>query len=164
MSDSSTDHPAFRDLALKTPAGFVASGFGSGLSPVAPGTAGTVAAIPLALALVQLPGKLFIIVVVLAFALGVYVSEVTGRRLGQEDPGGIVWDEMVGFWIAVALIPVSWLWWLAAFFVFRAFDIFKPWPVSFADQRLHGGWGIMLDDVIAGFYTMAVLWIAGRLI
>ena len=164
MSEGSKEHPPFRDLALKTPAGFIASGFGSGLSPVAPGTAGTVAAIPLALALVQLPFAGFIAFIVFAFALGVHVSDVTGRRLGQEDPGGIVWDEMVGFWIAIALIPVDWLWWLAAFFVFRAFDIFKPWPVNLADRRLHGGLGIMLDDVIAGFYTLAVLWIAERLI
>lgn len=146
-----------RAVALGTLPGFLAFGFGSGLSRYAPGTAGTLAAIPPALLLTALPTIGFWALLLALFALGVWLCEVSSKRLGQGDPGGIVWDEMVGFWLTVAVVPVHWAWWLAAFLLFRFFDIVKPWPVSLAESRFGGGLGIMLDDVIAALYAMIVL-------
>ena len=153
-----------RRVALRTPAGFLAFGFGSGLAPRAPGTAGTLAALPLAIALKLLPATIFWLALLATFVLGIYLCEVTARRLGGEDPGGVVWDEMVGFWLTVALLPLQWQWFLAAFVLFRAFDILKPWPIRWLERRFHGGLGIMLDDVMAALYAMAVLELARRLI
>jgi phosphatidylglycerophosphatase A len=146
-----------RRVALHSPAGLLAFGFGSGLSRYAPGTVGTVAAVPLAVLLRQLPPALFWVVLVLLFALGVAVCGMASRALGRHDPGGIVWDEMVAYCLTVALLPLDWAWWLAAFVLFRAFDILKPWPIRWVERRAGGGLGIMLDDVLAALYAMAVL-------
>ncbi|HEY8011070.1 MAG TPA: phosphatidylglycerophosphatase A [Rudaea sp.] len=148
-----------RDL-LRHPAGWIASGFGSGLSPVAPGSAGSLAALLPWLALRELPWPLYFVVLALAFALGVWACGWVVRVLRIDDPGVAVWDEFVGQWIALA--PLLWLesawWWIAAgFILFRIFDIAKPWPVSWADRRLDGGLGVMLDDVFAGIYAAIVL-------
>jgi phosphatidylglycerophosphatase A len=148
-----------RDL-LRHPAGWIASGFGSGLSPVAPGTAGSLAALLPWLALRELPWPAYFAVLALAFALGVWACGRVVRVLRIDDPGVAVWDEFVGQWIALA--PLLWLhskwWWIAAgFILFRLFDIVKPWPVSWADRRLDGGLGVMLDDVLAGIYAAIAL-------
>jgi phosphatidylglycerophosphatase A len=144
------------------PAAFLAFGFGSGLSPLAPGTMGTLAAIPFALLLKMLPMTGFWAVLVLLFAFGVYLCGVTGKRLGQHDPGGIVWDEMVAYWLTVAFLPVTWQWFLAAFVLFRVFDIVKPWPIPWVERQFGGGLGIMLDDIVAALYAMLILFLAGR--
>lgn len=156
-----------RRAILADPAGWIASGFGSGLSPVAPGTAGSLAALVPWLALRELPLLLYALVVVLAFALGTWASNRIVATLRIEDPGVIVWDEFVGQWIALA--PLLALggnpWWIVAGFVlFRVFDVWKPWPVSWADRRVKGGFGVMLDDAIAGLYAAAVLALAWRMI
>lgn len=153
-------NPSARDLAFGTPSGFFAFGFGSGLSPFAPGTMGTLAAVPLAVALKLLPVPLFWPLLLLFFLLGVHLCEVTSRRLGQHDPGGIVWDEMVAYWLTVALLPLHWAWLLAAFVLFRVFDIFKPWPIRWVEKRFGGGLGIMLDDVVAAAYAIILLKLA----
>ena len=88
--------------------------------------------------------------------LGVAVSEAVARELGSTDPGGIVWDEFVGMWITLLFLP-GWLWVIPAFVLFRLFDIWKPWPVSLADRQLHGGLGIMADDVVAAVYALVTL-------
>ena len=132
-------------------------GFGSGLSPVMPGTVGTLAAIPLYFVFAQLSIYAYLTVVVLAFLLGVYICGRTARELGVVDHGSIVWDEFVGLWLALAAAPSGWLWIVAAFGVFRFFDILKPWPISAADRNLHGGWGIMVDDFLAGAATWVCL-------
>ena len=147
-------------LAFTTPAGFFALGFGSGLAPRAPGTMGTLAAVPVALALKGLPAPVFWAVVVLAFVAGIRFCDVTARRLGRHDPGSIVWDEMVAYWLTVAFVPLHWAWLLAAFLLFRLFDIFKPWPIRLVERRLGGGLGIMADDVIAAVYAMLILALA----
>ena len=149
-----------RQVALGTPVGFLAFGLGSGLSRYAPGTMGTVIAVPFAILLKGMPAIAFWPALVALFVAGVYLCGVTAKRLGQHDPGGIVWDEMVGYWLTVALLPLQWTWMLAAFLLFRFFDIFKPWPVSLAEKRFGGGLGIMLDDVIAALYAMLVLVLA----
>ena len=135
----------------------LATGFGSGLSPKAPGTAGSLAAVPFCylLGLASLPLKATIIVV--AFAIGVYACQKATDAIGIDDHGGIVWDEFVGMFITVACLPNTLAWLIAGFVVFRIFDIWKPWPIGPIDAKLKGGLGIMLDDVIAGMFALVVL-------
>lgn len=154
-----------RRVILDHPAGWIASGFGSGFSPYAPGTAGSVAALVPWLALRELPWPLFALIVALAFAFGVWASNVVIAKLHIDDPGVIVWDEFVGQWIALAPLLWSergWPWIIAAFALFRLFDVWKPWPVSWADRRVKGGLGVMLDDAIAGIYAAIVVAIAAH--
>lgn len=155
---------AARRVALSTPTGFLAFGFGAGLSPVAPGTAGTLVAVPFALLLKALPAAVFWPLLATLAVLGVALCGAAGRRLGVHDHGGIVWDEMVGYWLAVALVPAEWGWMLAAFVVFRALDILKPWPIRALDRRLGGGFGVMVDDLVAGAATLGLLALAQRLL
>jgi phosphatidylglycerophosphatase A len=155
-----------RRVALATPTGFLAFGFGSGLAPVAPGTAGTVASLPFAALIVQLPFSVALAVVIVGFLVGIPLCGITGRKLGVHDHGGIVWDEFVGMWLVLLFVPFHWGWWLGAFALFRIFDAAKPWPIRWFDRRVHGGLGVMLDDILAAGYTLAVLalamwWISG---
>jgi len=149
-----------RQLAFGTFAGFVALGFGSGLSPKAPGTAGSLAALVLAVPLQLLTPVWYGLVILVAFVLGVYCCEVTSRRMSVRDPGAIVWDEVVAMWLVLAFVPASMGWWLAAFLLFRLFDIAKPWPIRWLDQTMKGGAGIMCDDLLAAAYSIALLLMA----
>ncbi len=149
-----------RQVALATPTGFLAFGFGSGLAPVAPGTFGTIASLPFAALIVQLPFSVAVAVVIVGFLVGIPLCGVTGRKLGVHDHGGIVWDEFVGMWLVLLFVPFHWGWWLAAFALFRLFDAAKPWPIRWFDRRVHGGFGVMLDDILAAAYTLIVLGIA----
>jgi len=143
---------------LRHPLGWIATGFGSGLSPKAPGTVGTlVALLPWWFLMRDLSPLAYLAVVVLAFALGVWASNWVIRRIGIEDPGVVVWDEFVGLWITLWLLPDGWPWIVAGVVLFRAFDIGKPWLVGWADRRLHGGFGAMFDDALAGVYALVVL-------
>jgi phosphatidylglycerophosphatase A len=142
---------------LRDPRHFLALGFGSGLVPKAPGTMGTVAAIPLLLLMQGLPLWAYLLCVLLAFVLGIWLCEVTARNLGVHDHPGIVWDEFVGYWLTMAAAPAGWQWWLLGFCLFRIFDILKPWPIRLIDRRVGGGFGIMFDDVLAGVYGWLVL-------
>jgi len=153
-----------RRVALGTPAGFLAFGFGAGLSRHAPGTVGTLVAVPVGLLLKQLPPTLFWAALAALFLAGIPLCGAASRMVGRHDPGNIVWDEMVGYWLTVALVPVSWAWWLAAFAAFRLFDILKPWPIRQLEQQFAGGFGIMVDDVVAALYAMAVLSVVGFLL
>lgn len=139
---------------------FLAFGFGSGAAPKAPGTFGTLAAIPLYLMLAQLPLWAYGLVLLVSFALGVYLCGQASKDMGVHDHGGIVWDEFVGYWITMAALPVSWVWVVAGFVLFRFFDIIKPWPIGWLDKRVHGGLGIMIDDVIAGLFALIILQLA----
>lgn len=143
--------------AFSTWDGFCVFGFGSGLLPRAPGTWGTLVAVPLLFPLKTLSVAAYMVVLVALFWLGVWMCDRVGRRLGVEDYGGIVWDEMVGFWLAMAFAPAGWLWVLAGFALFRIFDIFKPWPIALLEFRFQGGLGVMLDDVLAAIYAMVLL-------
>jgi len=142
--------------------GFLALGFGAGLAPRAPGTVGTLVAVPLAWGLAALPNAAFWTLLVLAFLLGTWVCDRVGRRLGVADHGALVWDEFVGYWISVAFLPVQWGWFIAAFVLFRLLDILKPWPIRALERRVAGGLGVMLDDLVAGALAGAVLWLAAR--
>mgnify|MGYP000844138693 FL=1 len=135
----------------------LAFGFGSGLSPKAPGTMGTLAAIPLWWLLAQLPLSTYLVVVLIAAVAGIVICGRAADRLGVHDHGGIVWDEFVGFWIAMAALPVTWQSLILGFVLFRLFDILKPWPISWLDRRVSGGFGIMIDDVIAGLAAAGVI-------
>jgi phosphatidylglycerophosphatase A len=142
---------------LRNPLHLLSFGFGSGLAPVAPGTCGTLCAIPPYLLLSQLALPWYLLALVLAFAAGAYLCGYTSKALGVHDHGAIVWDEFVGFWVTMIALPATWQWILAGFVLFRLFDIVKPWPVKLADRKMKGGIGIMFDDLLAAFYALAVL-------
>ncbi len=157
-------NPRFTDL-LRQPVHWLAFGFGSGLAPKAPGTFGTLAALPLFVLLAQLNLYAYLLLLLAAALLGIYLCDKTARDLGVHDHGGIVWDEFVGLWLT--LLPLQaigapdsgrfWLVTLLGFAVFRLFDVLKPWPISWLDKHVHGGLGIMLDDVVAGLFGLAVV-------
>jgi phosphatidylglycerophosphatase A len=142
---------------------WVALGFGSGLAPVAPGTAGTLWAWA-AFVLMDpfLWDAAWWVVIAGSFVLGVWACERTGRDLGVSDHSGMVWDEVVAFWAVLVLVPSGFVSQLAAFFLFRAFDVIKPPPIRHLDRTVKGGFGVMLDDVLAALYTVLVvaLWVA----
>lgn len=148
-----------RQFLLRHPAHFLALGFGSGLITPAPGTWGSVAALPLAagLHLAGVHGVMLAWLALPLFVLGVWVCEVTGRALGVSDSGHIVWDEIVAMLLVLAAVPATLMAWLAALLAFRVFDIVKPWPIRWLDARVHGGFGVMLDDVVAALFAIVVL-------
>jgi phosphatidylglycerophosphatase A len=136
---------------------FLAFGFGSGKAPVAPGTFGTLAAIPLYLLLRPFSLPVYAVVVAAMFVVGVWLCRATERDLGVHDHPGIVWDEIVGYLITMFMAPAGWEWMVLGFFLFRLFDIWKPFPIRQLERRVRGGFGNMLDDALAGFYSLAVL-------
>ncbi len=153
---------ALRSL-LASPVNFLALGAGSGLSPVAPGTVGTVAAIPLLLVMPEsLP--IYLLLLVILFVVGVFLCSVCAKNLGVHDHPAIVWDEWVGFLLTMVAIPHTFKFVLLGFIIFRLFDVLKPWPISWVDKRVHGGFGIMLDDVLAGLAAAIVMQILLRLL
>lgn len=148
------------DLAFlfSHPAHFLACGLGSGLSPFAPGTAGTLAAWLLYPALRPWFSEAgFALFLAAAFVAGIYAADRTGRALGVADHGSIVWDEIVPFWLVLFLTPPGLLWQLAAFLWFRFFDVVKPQPARWVDGHMKHGFGVMLDDLIAAGYTLLAL-------
>ncbi|PVV12087.1 MAG: phosphatidylglycerophosphatase A [gamma proteobacterium symbiont of Ctena orbiculata] len=138
---------------MRKPVHLLAFGFGSGLLPKAPGTYGTLVGIPLYLLLQPLSLLLYSLLVLLAFVAGVWICQRTSDDLGVHDHSGIVWDEIVGYLVAMAIAPSGWVWIAIGFLLFRGFDILKPWPILWIDRRVKGGLGIMLDDVVAGLFT-----------
>lgn len=145
--------PVAARTVFSSPVHFLAFGFGSGLSPFAPGTAGTLAAIPLYLLVAQLPLLGYLLVLGGISLVGIWICGESSRRLGVHDHGGIVWDEFAGFLVTMTAAPAGWGWIALGFFLFRLFDIWKPWPVRVADRDIGGGLGIMLDDLLAGVYA-----------
>jgi len=145
---------------FRSPAQLLAFGFGSGLAPKAPGTFGTLAAVPLYWLIAQLAPGLYALALVVAFVLGVWICGMASRQLQVHDHPGIVWDEFVGYWITMFALPIDWIWALAGFVAFRFFDIIKPWPIGWLDKRVGGGLGIMIDDVVAGVMACALLHLA----
>lgn len=135
---------------FSSPASFLAFGFGTGLAPVAPGTFGSLPGLAIAVALSALPLLPYLVLTLLAFMAGVWICQVASERLGTHDHGGIVWDEIVGMLVTMIAVPLSPITAVAGFALFRLFDIWKPWPIGWVDKRVQGGFGIMVDDVIAG--------------
>ncbi len=134
-------------------------GFGSGLSPVAPGTMGTILAFFLSFILCQLPMIWLCLWVALSLALGSYICDVGEAELKSRDHPSIVWDEMAAFWLLLLWIPHSITSLCVAFILFRIFDIFKPWPICVVDKNFQGGWSVMLDDVLASGYVLLFWWV-----
>ena len=142
---------------LSNPAHFLSLGFGSGLSPWMPGTAGSAAGVLLFLPLAGLDWLSYLLVVVIALLAGVYLCGKTARALKAHDHPAIVWDEIVGILITFFMLPKEGWWMLSGFLLFRFFDIVKPWPISLADRHIKGGLGIMLDDVIAALFALLII-------
>ncbi len=143
---------------LSHPAHFFAFGFGSGLFPRSPGTAGTLIAFPIYwLVAPWVSDAVFILILVGAFAAGVWICGKTGEALGDADYGGIVWDEIVAFLLVLIFTPAGLLWQILAFSLFRFFDIVKPPPIRYFDSNWHGGLGVMFDDLLAAGYTLLCL-------
>lgn len=148
--------PSFSEL-LRHPVHFAAFGFGAGLMRRGPGTYGTLVAIPVYLLIQHLALPYYLGFLVVTFAVGVYLCGATTKAMGVHDHSGIVWDEMVGYWLTMLLAPSGWFWVALGFFLFRVFDIFKPWPIGWLDRRVHGGLGIMVDDIVAAIYAAICL-------
>ncbi len=148
---------------LKHPYTWIALGFGSGLSPKAPGTIGSIAAAAMWWFLYSNVSLSFQLAIIVAgFAIGVIVSNWMIEKTGVQDPGFIVWDEFIGQWIALLLLPKTLLWYAMGFALFRLFDIVKRGPVGWADKRFKGGFGVMFDDILAGLMAMAFGYVALR--
>jgi len=145
---------------LKDPVVFIALGLGSGLAPKAPGTAGTLLTVPLVYFLQQQSTLVYVLVTLFVLATGSWICGYAAKKLQVHDHSAIVYDEVAGFLITMFLIPTGWHWMLAGFILFRFFDAVKPWPISWIDKNVHGGFGIMIDDVIAGAVSLACLLLA----
>jgi phosphatidylglycerophosphatase A len=144
---------------LHHPAHLIACGFGSGLSPMAPGTAGTLFAwlsFPWLYHWLGSDGA-FSLFLLAGFVIGVWACQIAGRSLGVVDHGSIVWDEIVPFWAVLLFTPAGWVWQVAAFAWFRFYDIVKPYPASYFDEKVKSGFGVMMDDVVAAAYTVMTL-------
>ena len=146
---------------VKRPVCFIGFGFGTGLAPKAPGTFGTLPALFIAGLLLGCGlGKFGLAVLsVILFFIGIWICDVTERSIGVHDYGGIVWDEIAAMMLVLACVPQGLGWWLAAFAAFRFFDAVKPPPIKWFDQRVSGGLGVMLDDLIAAVFSIAVVWL-----
>ena len=147
-----------REFLLKHPAHLIAFGFGAGLMPKAPGTWGTLVAIPFYFLALRLGGTSAVLTCALVFfVLGMWASAVAGKALGVADHGGIVIDEIAAFVLVLAFTPQGLLWLVVAFVLFRIFDITKPWPIRYFDRTLKGGFGVMFDDLLAAIAAIAIL-------
>lgn len=144
-------------IDLRDPVHFFAFGFGSGLSPVAPGTAGTLAAVPVYLLLALLPFPAYVVVVLFALILGIFACGLSAEKIGVHDHSGIVWDEISGYLLVMAPFVPTVTAIVAGFVAFRLFDILKPWPIRWVDRHVHGGFGIMLDDVLAAIFAVGLM-------
>jgi len=155
--NSSMKTPVSTRTAWKNPIHFIAFGFGSGTIPFAPGTMGTLMAIPLYLLIRDFPLAIYIAILIAATILGIWACDVTEKYLGTHDYKGIVWDEVCGYWLTMLAAPHHWEWVVLGFFLFRLFDIWKPWPIGWIDKYVRGGLGVMVDDLMAGVYGLVVL-------
>ena len=149
------DRSYLKNISLKNPWHLIALGLGSGLFPKAPGTMGSFAAIPLCIILMYLGWEWTLAAAIVTFAVGCYASEVTEKAMGMHDNSAIVIDEFDGMFISVLFFPAQWQFAFLAFVLFRIFDVLKPFPIGFIDKRVGGGFGVMIDDVIAGLFALA---------
>jgi phosphatidylglycerophosphatase A len=157
-------HPTAR-FTFAHPARFIALGFGTGLAPVAPGTAGTMLAFPIFMLLDRwLDTAALFAVIVAFFAVGVWACGRTGRDLGVSDHSAMNWDEVVAMMLILLVIPDRWEWWVFAFGAFRFFDVVKPPPIRQIDRTMKGGLGVMFDDIVAAFYTLLLVAAVARLL
>ena len=152
-----------RRKVLRDPINLLAFGLGSGLAPVAPGTAGSLVWLVLAWSTLDLPIAARLLVAIALILSGIWICGEAARRIAVHDHPGIVWDEIAGIYLALLVAPPSIWAWALGFGLFRLFDIWKPWPIRDLDHRLKGGLGIMLDDLVAALYTALILGFVGSL-
>ncbi|MDH5479153.1 MAG: phosphatidylglycerophosphatase A [Nitrosomonas sp.] len=160
QDESGTKSPVRPDIffVYSHPAHFIAFSGGVGLSPAAPGTVGTLIAFPLFWVLDYYFEPVYLLLLIdIMFIVGIWACGVTGKSLGVADHGGMVWDETVAFMLVLFFTPVGWVWQIAAFLLFRFFDIVKPQPIRYYDKNLHGGFGVMFDDMLAAFFALLCL-------
>ena len=148
---------------LTDPVHFLAFGFGTGLAPFAPGTFGSLPGILLFWLTVDFGLYVQLGIAVALTAVGTWLCGESARRIGVHDHGGIVWDEIVGMYVTLLAAPATIIGWALAFVAFRLFDIVKPWPIRDLDHSIHGGLGIMLDDLVAALYAAILLALYGWL-
>ncbi|WP_025821143.1 phosphatidylglycerophosphatase A family protein [Shewanella marina] len=152
-----TDDKAVKRLTLKHPIHFLALGFGSGLFAKAPGTFGTLAGIPVYLLLAQLSLPWYLALTFIGALAGIYICHKASKDMQVHDHGAIVWDEVIGLLVTMIAAPTGWPWVVLGFVLFRIFDILKPWPIRLLDAKVHGGFGIMIDDILAGVFSLICL-------
>lgn len=143
--------------SLQDPVVCLALGLGAGLSPKAPGTAGTMLSIPLVLLIQDTSLMTYALITLFITLLGIWICSYTSKKLGVHDHPAIVIDEVAGFLITMFAVPSGWQWLLAGFILFRFFDALKPWPISWIDKNVKGGFGIMIDDVVAGLVSLSLI-------
>lgn len=148
----------------KHPAHLLALGFGTGYVPKLPGTAGTLVGVLFYILMQPLNVFIYLAITSVLFLAGIWLCGKTAHALGVHDHSSIVWDEVVGYLVTMIMAPTGWIWMVLGFVLFRIFDIYKPWPVSWADRQAPGGLGIMLDDLIAGIYALFVLQITAYML
>ncbi len=148
------DRSYLKNIRLSNPWHLIAVGFGSGMLPKAPGTFGSLAAMPICMGLLYLDWYYVLAVAVITFFIGWYASEVTEKDMGMHDNSSIVIDEFDGMFISILFFPPQWYLAILAFVLFRIFDVLKPFPISFFDKHIGGGLGVMVDDVIAGIFAL----------
>jgi phosphatidylglycerophosphatase A len=153
MSINLMDKQLRQRISMANPIHFLALGFGSGLAPIMPGTFGSLAAIPLLLPFIWWGNSALFWAAVIASVVGIYLCGKTADDMQVHDHGSIVWDEVAGMLLTFLFVPINPLNLLLGFGLFRFFDILKPWPISVIDKRVHGGLGIMLDDIVAGIFA-----------
>jgi len=154
------DRPEKTEIPVKmllNPVHFFALGFGSGLAPRIPGTTGTLVGVLLFILMPDMDWITYLVVVVCGFLFGIFCCGYTTKVLNVHDHHSIVWDEIIGYLVTMFMVPKEWIWILIGFILFRTFDIFKPWPISFIDHRIKSGFGIMLDDVVAALFSLAII-------
>ncbi len=149
--------PISAATVFSSPVHWLAFGGGAGLAPVAPGTFGTLVGIPFFLLMAGLPLPYYLLLTAALFAVGVWICDRSATALGVHDHPGIVWDEIVGYLVTMIAAPLQWQWLLVGFVLFRFFDIVKPWPIRWLDRRVGGGFGIMVDDLLAGIFGLVVM-------
>jgi len=142
---------------MKSPARILALGFGTGLAPIVPGTFGTLVALPFIFLFSAGPLWFYLIGIVGVSAIGIWAAETACNDMGAHDHNSIVWDEVAGYLVTMLLLPLTWQWLLAGFILFRLVDILKPWPINLLDRNVHGGFGVMIDDIAAGVVCCVVL-------
>lgn len=158
MTENKTITPKqLRQAFIKHPVHWLALGFGSGLTPKAPGTAGTLVAIPLIYLTATQPISVKLLVLFILIIAGIWICDKSAKLLGVHDHGAIVWDEIAGYYMTMVFLPFSGLSLLLGFAAFRLFDIFKPWPIKQLDAHVQGGLGIMLDDLVAAVFAGALI-------
>lgn len=164
LAKSEKNRPVSVREIMTDPVHILAFGFGSGLAPKAPGTFGSIVGALIAGLMLSLTPATYVVVTILSIVLGIWLCGASSTKLGVHDHGGIVWDEIAGMMITYFMLPSGWWWLILGFVLFRLFDIIKPWPISWLDKRVHGGFGIMIDDVVAGIFALAVLQVLSRFI